>query len=732
MKKILLPLLAPAMTAATISAADSPKLNYPAAPTDPAAVDTYFGITVPDIYRPLENDTAAATTQWVKAENQLTENYLSKIAYRDGLRNRLSQLFNYKKAGIPSKENDGRYYFYENSGLENQSVLYRKPSIDGAREVFLDPNKLSVDGTVALTGISMSPDGKYTAYTISRSGSDWTEIYLLDTETKQLLPDHIEWAKFTGASWNGNDGFFYSAYDKPTDGKEFSNANENHRIYYHKIGTPQSQDRLFYEDPANPLHFHSAWVPRDSHYIFVFGSGEGFGQSIMYKDLNDPAADWVVFEPSQNVVINPIDAIGDDFYFTTTIDAPKTRLMKASLRNPERGQWQEIIPERPDAVLDGAQFASDKLLVTYSKDASDHVYLYDTDGHLIREVELPFAGSAGFSSDRRHDEVYYNMISYLSPWSHYKYDLASGKSTPIESASLSGIDLNNYITEEIFFPSSDGTRLHAFVTRPKDAKLDGSNPLMLYGYGGFNVALTPRFSPSRLLWLENGGIYVEVNLRGGSEYGEQWHIDGTKLNKLNVFNDFISAAEYLISEGYTSPDKLVINGGSNGGLLVGATTNMRPDLFAVAIPQVGVMDMLRYHLFTIGWNWAPDYGTSADSPEMAKYLYEYSPLHNIKNDGTPYPAVLVTTADHDDRVVPAHSFKYAATLQASDTGSKPKLIRIDSNAGHGAGKPVGKTIDEWTDIYTFTFDNLGITPSLPEAKPAAKPMRVITLPSKSK
>lgn len=729
MKNHLFTLLIPAITA-TMTAADLNKITYPTAPTDPAVTDTYFGIEVADIFRPLENDTAATTTKWVEAENALTDSYLSRIPFSGDIRNRLNQLYNFKKSGIPSKENDGRYYFYENSGLENQSVLYRKDAIDGSREVFLDPNKLSDDGTVALTGTFMSPDGKYTAYTISRSGSDWTEIYVMDTETKQLLSDHIEWAKFTDAAWNGSDGFFYSAYEKPTDGKEFSNANENHRIYYHKIGTPQSDDQLFYEDAQNPLHFHSAWVPRDSHYIFVFGSGEGFGQSIMYKDLDDSISEWIIFEPSQNVIINPVAAIGDDLYFTTTIDAPKTRLMKASLLNPARELWKEIVPERPDAVLDGAQFASDKLLLTYSKDASDHVYLYDTDGNLIREVALPFVGSVGISSDSRHDEVFYNVVSYLSPWAHYSYDLATGQSTPIAHAELSGLDMNDYVTEEIYFPSSDGTRLHAFVTRNKNTKLDGSNPLWLYGYGGFNVALTPRFSPARLLWLENGGILVEVNLRGGSEYGEQWHIDGTKMNKLNVFNDFISAAEYLIKEGYTSPEKLVINGGSNGGLLVGAVTNMRPDLFAVAIPQVGVMDMLRYHLFTIGWNWAPDYGTSADSPEMAAYLRGYSPLHNIKNDGTPYPAILVTTADHDDRVVPAHSFKYAAQLQASETGAKPKLIRIESNAGHGAGKPISKTIDEWTDIFSFTFDNLGITPIVPYGQPAAK--RVVVLPAKDK
>ena len=596
--------------------------------------------------------------------------------------------------------------------MKNQSVLFRKATLDGEAEVFLDPNSLSDDGTVALTGVYPSPDGKYTAYTISRSGSDWTEIYLLDTATGELLPDHIEWAKFTGAQWRGNEGFFYSAYDKPEDGKEFSNANENHRIYFHKIGTPQADDALFYEDAANPLHFHSAYVPRDSHYIFVFGGGQGFGQSIIYKDLDKADAQWVVMEPSQDVVIDFVDVDGETVYFTTTIDAPRTRLMRASLLNPSRENWEVVIPEMDDAVMSAAQFAGDKLMVTYSKDASDRVYIYDKDGRFIRELKLPFVGSVGISSDSRHDEVFYNVASYTSPWSHYRYDLATGESALMDRARIDGFNPDEYVTEEIFFPSADGTRIHAFATHKKDIKLDGTNPLYLYGYGGFNVPLNPGFSPNRMVWLENGGIYVDVNLRGGSEYGEQWHVAGTKMNKLNVFNDFIAAAEYLIKEGYTSPERIVIEGGSNGGLLVAACANMRPDLFAVALPRVGVQDMMRYHLFTIGWNWAPDYGTSADSPEMAAYLRSYSPLHNVKNDGTAYPAILVTTADHDDRVVPAHSFKYAAALQAADTGDAPKLIRIDSKAGHGAGKPISKVIDEWVDLYSFVFMNLGLEPSV--------------------
>lgn len=695
-----------AITAA-VTAQGADKLNYPQAPKGPVT-DNYFGIEVVDTYRPLENDTAAATLQWVEAERALTNDYLSKIPFRDKLRESIASYQNYKKTGLPWKAYDNRYYFYENSGMKNQSILYRKDTMDGKAEVFLDPNTLSDDGTVALTGVYMSPDGKYTAYTISRSGSDWTEIYLLDTATGELLPDHIEWAKFTGAEWYG-DGFFYSAYPTPEAGKEFSNANENHRVYYHKIGTPQSEDKVFYEDIEHPLYFHSAYVPKDSHYIFILAGGQGFGEAIKVKDLNEPDGEWKIMEPSQDNIVGIVDVIGDTIYFTTSIDAPNYRLMSAPITAPGKENWKEIIPEK-DAVLSGAQMASDKIIVTYERDASSHPALYDLNGNLIREIELPGIASAGFSSSSRHNDVFYNVSNYLQPWAHYKYDLATGESTLMERAEVPGFNPDDYITEEVFYPSADGTMIHMHLTYKKGLKRDGSNPVYLYGYGGFNVPLGPGFSPNRLNWLANGGIYAEANLRGGSEYGDKWHEAGTKLQKKNVFEDFIAAGEYMIKEGWTTPERLVIEGGSNGGLLVGACVNMRPDLFAVAIPRVGVMDMLRYHLFTIGWNWASDYGTSADSPEMAAYLRSYSPMHNIKNDGTPYPAILVTTADHDDRVVPAHSFKYAAELQAANTGDKPKLIRIDSKAGHGAGKPISKVIDEYADLYSFIYYNLGIVP----------------------
>ncbi|MCH5319343.1 MAG: S9 family peptidase [Paramuribaculum sp.] len=696
------------IAAATVGSCSKQKLSYPEAPKDDSVTDDYFGMTVSDPYRPLENDTAQATVEWVEAENAVTEGYLSQIPFRNKLRERLTALNNYKKTGLPAKAKDGKYYYYENDGLQNQSVLYRADKIDGEAEVFLDPNSLSDDGTVALTGISRSNDGKYTAYTISRSGSDWTEIYVMDSETKELLPDHIEWAKFTDASWHG-DGFYYSAYPRPEKGKEFSNANQNHQIYYHKLGTPQSEDKVVYEDPKNPLHFHSAYVPESEDFLFVVGSGEGNGNSLMVKDLKK-GGDWTVIEPTQDHDINIADIRDGKIYFTTNEGAPKGRVMVADARAPQRANWKEFIPEG-EAVLTGIQRAGENYLVSYEKDASDHVYVYDKDGKMVREMTFPTFGSVGLSSDKDHNEVYYSFSSFAYPAAVYAYDMETGESKFIRAPEIKGVNMDDYVTEQVFYPSADGTKIPMFITYKKGLEKNGKNPVYLYGYGGFNISLPPGFSAQRLLWLENGGIYAQANLRGGSEYGEEWHQAGTKLNKMNVFNDFIAAAEYMIKEGWTSPDYMVIEGGSNGGLLVGATVNLRPDLFKVAIPRVGVMDMMRYHLFTIGWNWASDYGTSADSPEMAKYLLSYSPVHNIKNDGTPYPAILVTTADHDDRVVPAHSFKYAAALQAADTGDAPKLIRIDSKAGHGGGKPMSKVIDEYTDIYSFIFYNLGIDPT---------------------
>lgn len=682
-------------------------IKYPQAPQD-STVDVYFGTEVRDPYRPLENDTAEATLQWVKAENDLTEAYLSEIPFRDNIRKRLTALNNYKKIGMPSRENDGNIYFSENDGLKNQSVIYRQ--IGDSTEVFLDPNTLSDDGTVALTGMFMSPDGKYTAYTISRSGSDWTEIYVMDTATRELLSDHIEWAKFTGVSWHDG-GFFYSAYPRPEAGKEFSNANEYHSIYYHKLGTPQSDDTVAYENREQPLYFHSAYVPENQPYLLVSVGGQGIGDGLIFKKLGDKNATWQTVQPSQDYLFNVVGVRDGLIYALTTDGAENRQLITVPVDKPSRENWNVLVPEDKNSVLVNAEFSGkDKMMLTYDVAGTNHLYIYGRDGKRINEVELPTLGSVSVSANGKNDDVYYSFSSFNFPPSIYSLDTANGKSTLFKSTDIEGFNPEDYVVEQVMYPSTDGTMIPMYLTYKKGIERNGKNPVYLYGYGGFNITLHPSFSPNRLIWLENGGIYAQAGLRGGAEYGEKWHEMGTKQNKLNVFNDFISAAEYMIKEGWTNPELLTIEGGSNGGLLVGATVNLRPDLFKVAIPRVGVMDMMRYHLFTIGWNWASDYGTSADSPEMAQYLLKYSPVHNISNDGTPYPAIMVTTADHDDRVVPAHSFKYAATLQASDTGDAPKLIRIDSKAGHGSGKPVAKVIDEYTDIYSFIYHNLGISP----------------------
>jgi len=695
---------------ATAAGATAP-LTYPTAPADGTTYEA-FGITVDDRFRPLENDTAAATLAWVEAENKVTQDYLSQIPFRQAIRDRLTVLNNYAKTGLPYKEEDGKYYWYFNDGLRNQSVLYRGATpYDKNAEVFLDPNTLSEDGTVALTGVFQSKDGKHTAYTISRSGSDWTEIYVMDTATRQLLPDHIEWAKFTGASWDG-DGFYYSAYPRPEAGKEFSNANEFHTVYYHRLGTPQSEDRVVYENRKEPLHFHQADVTEDGRFLLVQGGGQGFGNSLYVKDLSNPASEWVTIENGMDIVLSVIDTTPDGHLLVyTSADAPLYRLVEIDPANPARGNWKEIIPQDDSAVLTAVYPTAGKLIALYDRDASNHSYLLSADGERICEIEFPTYGAASFSASKKNPEVFYAFSSFTYPSAIYAYDTDKHASTLVHTTEVAGLNPDDYVTEQVFYTSKDGTKVPMFITYKKGLKKDGTNPVYLYGYGGFNVTLNPGFSASRMFWLENGGIYAQANLRGGAEYGDAWHEAGTKMHKQNVFDDFISAGEYMVSEGWTTPRLLTIEGGSNGGLLVGACVNQRPDLFRVAIPRVGVMDMMRYHLFTIGWNWASDYGTADDSREMAQYLLGYSPLHTIKNDGTPYPAILVTTADHDDRVVPAHSFKYAAALQAANTGSEPKLIRIDSKAGHGAGKPISKQLDEWMDIYSFVFHNLGRTPA---------------------
>ena len=666
-------------------------------------VDNYFGTEVADPYRWLEDDASDETAAWVEAQNKVTNAYLKKIPFRAKLLQRLTEVSNYEKVGVPGRRKNGKWYYYRNDGLQNQSVLYEMDSPDAEPHVFLDPNTLSDDGTVALKGVYFSNDGKYAAYTISRSGSDWEEIYVLDANTRELLEDHIVWAKFTGASWRG-DGFYYSAYDAPAgDGHEFSGKNEVHKIYYHKVGTPQSQDQLFFSNPAEPLRFYQVSINEEETMAFLYEDGADIGNNLYVMDLRKPGSKWVQITRDMKNACTPAETDGDRIYLFTNLDAPMNKLVVTDIRNPK--VWKDVIPEG-DCVLEDVSFISDLIIASYSQDASTHAYLYNIEGTRLEEIHLPGVGSAGFNCRKGEPWCYYSYASFTTPGTVYHWNIETGEST-VYKQPQTAFDLSDMETEQVFFPSKDGTKIPMFITHKKDIKLDGSNPVYLYGYGGFNISLPPSFSASRVPWFEKGGIYAQVNLRGGSEYGEEWHIAGTKMQKQNVFDDFIGAAEWLIANGYTSSEKLAIVGGSNGGLLVGACMTQRPELYAVAIPQVGVMDMLRYHKFTIGWNWAPDYGTSEDSEEMFKYLYGYSPLHNLK-PGTKYPATLVTTADHDDRVVPAHSFKFAATLQECNAGDKPQLIRIDSKAGHGGGKPLAKVLEEQADIYSFIMKNLGM------------------------
>ncbi len=682
------------------------KLTYPITKKD-NTVDTYFGVKVADPYRWLENDTTKETAAWVKAQNKVTSSYLEKIPFRNKLKERLTNLTNYEKIGAPFKKN-GKYYFYKNDGLQNQSVLYVQNTLDSEPEVFLDPNKLSEDGTVALTGISFSKDGKYFAYTISRSGSDWREVYVMDITTRKLLSDHIQWAKFSGAAWQG-DGFYYSAYDAPVAGKEFSNVNENHKIYYHKIGEPQSKDVLVYQNPKYPKRFYTASVSEDQQALFIFESGEGRGNALYMKNLTKADAPIEQLASDFNYEYSPIEVIGNKIFFSTNFGAPKSKIMVADINSPKLENWKVLVPEST-SVLSGAEVIGGKLMLTYDKDASNHAFVYNTDGKLLHEVKLPSLGSVGFSGDKDEKDAFFIFTSFTFPGAVYKYNVDTNESSLYRAPKVN-FNPEGFVTEQVFYPSKDGTKIPMFLTYKKGLKKNGSNPVFLYAYGGFNISLNPSFSTFRIPFLENGGIYAQANLRGGGEYGEEWHIAGTKMHKQNVFDDFISAAEYLIANKYTSKSKVAIVGGSNGGLLIGACVNQRPDLFKVAIPDVGVMDMLRYHKFTIGWNWASDYGTSEDSKEMFDYLHAYSPLHTFKK-GITYPAIMVTTADHDDRVVPAHSFKYAATLQEASNKKNPALIRIDSKAGHGSGKPISKVIDEQADIYSFIMYNMGINPKL--------------------
>ena len=689
-----------------ISACNNQKTDiiYPDAVKE-SVTDIYFGTEVADPYRWLEDDMSQATKGWVGEQNEITSEYLKQIPFREKLKQRLTDLTNYERVGLPTKKN-GNYYFFKNDGLQNQNILYKEET-NGEIKVILDPNELSEDGTVALTGISFSKNGKYLAYTISRSGSDWREIFVLDLESGKLLNDHILWAKFTDAVWEGN-GFYYSAYDAPVAGKEFSNINEGHKIYYHKIGDSQSKDRLVYQNTAYPKRFYTASVSEDERVLFVSESGEGKGNNLFMKNLTIENAPLVQLTKDFNYTYSPVGVVGDRIFIYTNYKASKYKLQLADIDFPLQEDWVDVVYES-GVVLSSAKIIGEHLFLTYNKDVANYAYVYTLEGELKQEIALPTLGSVHFSGSQNDKEAFFSFTSFTFPSTVYKYDMDRNKSE-LHIAPKVAFALDGYTTEQVFYPSKDGTKIPMFLTYKKDLSRNGKNPVLLYGYGGFNISLNPSFSTNRIPFLESGGIYVQVNLRGGGEYGEYWHEAGTKLKKQNVFDDFIAAAEYLIAKKYTNKGKIAIMGGSNGGLLVGACVNQRPDLFKVAVPQVGVMDMLRYHKFTIGWNWASDYGTSGDSKEMFEYLYGYSPIHNIKDDGTDYPAILITTADHDDRVVPAHSFKYAATLQAADTGNAPKLIRIESKAGHGAGKPISKVLEEQADIYGFIMYNLGMKP----------------------
>ena len=675
-------------------------LQYPKADKD-GTVDEYFGVEVADPYRWLENDTSAQTAAWVEAENKVTNAFLQKIPIREKLLKRMTELVNYEKIGAPRKRH-GKWYYYRNNGLQNQYVMYVMDELGGEPRVFLDPNALSDDGTVALKGVFFSNNGKWAAYSISRSGSDWQEFYVIDLATGKLTDDHVEWAKFSGAAWQG-DGFYYSAYDSPAEGLEFSNVNEGMKIFYHKIGTPQSEDVLFYQNPTQPKRFYTVATNEEETLMYMYESGAGAGNNLFMRDLRRPNSQFIQMTDNMDYQYSPIYAEGDKIFLYTNYGAPKGRIMTADINKPGLSQWKELIPEQQN-VLNGVDVINHQLILNYSQDACDHAFVYGLDGKMRHEVKLPMPGSVGFTGSKDGEECFYAFSSLTMPATIYRYDMDKNESTLYAQPNIK-FRQQDYESQQLFFFSKDGTRVPMFITYKKGMKRNGKNPVFLYGYGGFNISLGPDFSAMRIPFLEQGGIYAQVNLRGGGEYGEEWHVAGTKMQKQNVFDDFIAAAEYLISEGYTSKQKLAIVGGSNGGLLVGACMTQRPDLFRVAVPEVGVMDMLRYHKFTIGWNWASDYGTSEDSKEMFEYLKAYSPLHNLKK-GVSYPATLVTTADHDDRVVPAHSFKFAATLQECHAGTAPVLIRIDTKAGHGGGKPLAKVLEEQADIYSFILYNM--------------------------
>jgi len=675
----------------TVKYPETKKINH---------VDNYFGTEVQDPYRWLEDDRSAETEAWVKAENKVTFSYLDKIPFRDDFKKRLTQLWNYEKFGSPFKRGD-YYYFYKNDGLQNQYVLYRQKDNEKA-EVFLNPNNFSTDGTTSLGSVSFSKDGKKVAYAISEGGSDWRKVIVMDATSKEILEDTIKDVKFSGLSWYKNEGFYYSSYDKPK-GSELSAKTDQHKLYYHKLGSKQKEDKVIF-GLDKKRRYVGGYVTEDQKYLVVSAATSTSGNELYFTDLSNPENNLITIVNNFESDSYIIDSDGDDLFISTNLNAPNKKIVKANAKNPTPSNWVDFIPETENvlSISTGAGY----FFAEYMKDAVSQVKQYDNKGTFIREIKLPGIGSAnGFSGKKEDKILYYSFTNYTTPSTIFKFIPIDGQSIVYKKPK---VDFNSadYESKQVFYTSKDGTKIPMIITYKKGIELNGKNPTILYGYGGFNISLTPSFSIANAVWLEQGGVYAVPNLRGGGEYGKAWHDGGTQLKKQNVFDDFIAAAEYLIANKYTSSDYLAIRGGSNGGLLVGATMTQRPDLMKVALPAVGVLDMLRYHTFTAGAGWAYDYGTAEQNKEMFDYLKGYSPVHNVKK-GVAYPATLVTTGDHDDRVVPAHSFKFAAELQEKQSGDNPVLIRIETNAGHGAGTPVSKTIEQYADIFSFTLYNMG-------------------------
>ncbi len=677
-------------------------ITYPETEKIPV-VDTYFDTQITDNYRWLEDDLSSETAQWVEQQNKTTFGFLEKIPYRNQIQQKLEQVWDYEKVGTPFDEGD-YIYFYKNDGLQDQYVLYRINEQEET-EVFLDPNTFSEDGTTSLAGLSFSDNGQYAAYAISEGGSDWRKIIVIETETKQQIGDTLQDIKFSGIDWKLNDGFFYSSYDKP-DGSELSDLTDTHKLFYHQIGQSQSQDPVIFGEKENEKHrYVGSAVSEDGRYLVIEAAKTTTGNKLFLKDLTKDSAPLVSMVDDYQANSYLLDSNGDTLYIVTDLDAPNRRLVEVDAQNPHFYNWTDLIPETEHVL--NVSTGANHLFARYTIDVISRVYLYDYQGNNLKEIELPGLGSAsGFGGDKEDEIVYYSFTNYHTPSSTYSYNPSIDTSELYWSPDID-FDPSEYTSQQVFYESADGTPIPMMITHKKSLEYNGTNPTILYGYGGFNISLLPSFSITNAVWMDLGGVYAVPNIRGGGEYGREWHSAGTKFNKQNVFDDFIAAAEYLITQDITSPDYLAIRGGSNGGLLVGAVMTQRPELMKVALPAVGVLDMLRYHKFTSGAGWAYDFGTSEESQEMFEYLLGYSPLHNLRQ-GTNYPATLITTADHDDRVVPAHSFKFAAALQEKHDGDHPVLIRIETDAGHGAGTPVSKRIEQTADIFAFTLYNIGI------------------------